>query len=104
MKRLNFFLWGLALFAGLSFTACSSSSDDDNGGGGMSGGNDGPAPTEFTYAALTGVVENYGTPIQGVSVLSGDQVLATTDANGVFTLDKVPAGGVTKRIVSSMSG
>ena len=92
MKRLNFFLWGLALFAGLSFTACSSSSDDDNGGGGMSGGNDGPAPTEFTYAALTGIVENYGTPIQGVSVLSGDQVLATTDANGVFTLDKVPAG------------
>ena len=91
MKKISLFMWGMAMMAALTFTACSSSSDDDNGGeGGISGGNDGPAPTEFTYAPLTGIVENYGMPIKGVSVLSGDQVLATTDANGVFTLNQVP--------------
>ena len=91
MKKISLFMWGMAMMAALTFTACSSSSDDDNGGGGgTSGGNDGPAPTEFSYAPLTGVVENYGNPINGVSVMSGNQVLATTDANGVFTLDKVP--------------
>jgi len=91
MKKISLFMWGMAMMAALTFTACSSSSDDDNGGGGgISGGNDGPAPTEFSYAPLTGIVENYGMPIKGVSVLSGDQVLATTDANGVFTLNQVP--------------
>ena len=87
MKKSKFLMWGLALFAGFAMTACSSSSDDDNGGGG--GGSDAPAPTEFTKANLMGmVVDNYGSSIKGVTVTSGTNV-ATTDANGVFTLDKV---------------
>lgn len=93
MKKLNLLFWGLALFTALSFTACSSSDDDNTfkGGGNNPGGNSGPAPTAFTYAPLTGVVKSSGNPLEGVSVMSGAQELAKTDANGVFTLDKVPS-------------
>jgi hypothetical protein len=99
MKKINLLLvWGLALLVGFSLAACSSDDDNDSGNnGGGNGGNDGPAPTEFSYAALTGIVENYGSPIEGVSVMSGDQTLATTDANGVFTLENVPT--VDNRVV-----
>jgi hypothetical protein len=101
MKRLNFFLWGLALFAGLSFTACSSSSDDDNGGGGTPSPQTPGDPDNLKYAAFTGAVSDYsGYPLSGVKVTTGT-VTTTTDANGVYSFEKV--NGVDGRAVLNFS-
>ena len=91
MKKLN--LWLLAsLFVGaLAFTACSSSNDDDGGNPGGGGFNP-PTPVQpssMTMAKLSGFVNSeYGYPLSGVKVTSGNEV-AYTNANGAFSLNSI---------------
>lgn len=83
MKKVNYLLGLLAMFAALSFSSCSD--DDNSGSGGSALVDDGT----FTTSKLTGVVRDVnGKAINGATVENGTQVV-TTDANGVFTFDKL---------------
>ncbi len=105
MKKLNFWLLASLFVGALAFTACSSSNDDGGnpgGGGGEGGFTPTPIqPSTMKMAKLSGFVTNdYGTPISGVKVTSGNEV-AYTNANGAFSLNSVNV--VDKRAVVRFS-
>ena len=105
MKKLNFWLLASLFVGALAFTACSSSNDDGGnpgGGGGEGGFTPTPVqPSTMKMAKLSGFVTNdYGTPISGVKVTSGNEV-AYTNANGAFSLNSVNV--VDKRAVVRFS-
>lgn len=93
MKKLNFWLLASLFVGALAFTACSSSNDDDGGNPGGGGGGFNPPtpvqPSSMTMAKLSGfVTSEYGYPLSGVKVTSGNEV-AYTNANGAFSLNSI---------------
>jgi hypothetical protein len=86
MKKTGFLLGVLAFFSSLSFIACS---DKDSDGGGAEVVNGKVDDGTFTRASLTGVVHSSnGGVLKDATVTNGTQT-TTTDANGVFSFDKV---------------
>ena len=94
MKKMKFFLGFMSLLAGLTFMACSSGNDDDQGNKPAPPDPVVPTPDNGSYVAtkLMGVVTSYGAPLKGVTVTNGT-LTAKTDANGVFTFDRVNVVG-----------
>ncbi len=93
MKKMNFWLLASLFVGALAFTACSSSNDDDGGNPGGGGGGFNPPtpvqPSSMTMAKLSGFVNSeYGYPLSGVKVTSGNEV-AYTNANGAFSLNSI---------------
>ncbi len=56
--------------------------------------NNGDLPPATTFASFSGVVTDAGThqPIAGATVIVDTVLVATTDANGAFSIAKVPSG------------
>ncbi len=93
MKKLNFWLLASLFVGSLTFTACSSSDDGapntPNGGGGGSFTPTPVQPSTMKMAKLSGfVTSEYGSPMSGVKVTSGNEV-AYTNADGAFSLNSV---------------
>ena len=105
MRKLSFMFAGLALLAGLALSSCSKddpvnpdpTTEQPSGGGDQGGGSDENPPAPSVNAKYTGMVSDaYGSPLRGVTVTAGTNN-ATTDANGIYTLEKV--NNVNNRVV-----
>lgn len=108
MRKLSFMFAGLALLAGLALSSCSKddpanpdATEQQSGGNDNPGGDPTPPTPPLVNAKYTGMVTDaYGTPLRGVTVVSGTKT-TKTDVNGIYALEEV--NNVNNRVVISFS-
>lgn len=88
MKKFNLWLLLSLFVSAFMFNACCSTDEVSSGGDGDAPG-DIPGPAPMTMAQLSGFVyDEYGNPIEGVTVTSGTSSVKT-NAHGAFSLSSV---------------